>query len=196
MIHTAEMRWFYKGELLPVVQTWFETLNAMHDVQPPRTDYYVYSSDEGLNVKLREGRAEIKRRVAPGEIVSLPNGSTGCCEHWYKWSLPLDESALLEEHPLWTSVRKKRTMLRYHLGEHDTVLPMFPGVETNKICTVELSQVEKQGAWWWSVCFEASGYGNRLNTAVMKVAEYVLQQPGAPDLDREHAMGYPAWLLA
>ena len=63
---TIETRWFYAGRLPAAVLAWFEALGPAPDEQPARTDHYLQPTDAGLNVKLREGQLEAKRREAPG----------------------------------------------------------------------------------------------------------------------------------
>ena len=76
MIATAEVRWFYRGPLPAAVRAWFEARGSRMAYQAPRRDRYLGLPGDALNVKLREGRIEIKLRQRQGEVLPLhPRGA-------------------------------------------------------------------------------------------------------------------------
>ncbi len=197
MIHTAEMRWFVEGGLPPGVLRWFEGLGPVPERQPPRTDYYIQSADAGLNVKLREGRVEVKRRIGSGVVMPCCNGSTGMLEHWVKWGFVVGHGEDVAGSSSWVAVEKHRSMLRLEVdsqGEATFVLPSRDWMKIDCLCTVELSRIKKEKVEWWSLCFEAFGHEKSLEKALLAVLESVLGVPDAPRLGLEHTMGYAEWL--
>lgn len=108
---SAELRWFYEGDVPDDVAAWFRELGPHVEVQAPRVDRYLRPAGQALNVKLREASVELKRRESENRIVSVGPSARGRLERWTKWSF------LLQAHggedasgASWIAVRKRRRM--------------------------------------------------------------------------------------
>lgn len=193
MQQTAEVRWFFEGSLPAAVARWFGALGPAPQQELPRTDQYLLPTGPALNVKLREGHAEAKRRDGDGRAVRLHDGAEGVLEHWRKWSFPLAEAAAVPDDACWLAVHKMRWMRRYRLAEDRTLREVIgTGAAPERMCEVEVSRIEVVGRAFWSLCFEASGpdAAATLLRAAAQVFGEVLPLP----LPAEASMGYPAFL--
>lgn len=189
MRDTAEVRWFFPGPVPEPAAAWFDGLGA----GPPqtRTDHYLRPTDDALNLKLREGLVEVKRRgsVAPFDAPR----AAGTLERWRKWGFRLAEHDAPAPEGEWLAVTKTRRLAHYAV-EDGRARP-HPGEAPAALgCDVELGRVEVEGAVWWTVCFEAYGAPlGALPDALRRTAAAVLT-PAAPPLPAPASLGYPAWL--
>lgn len=147
-----------------------------------------------MNVKLREGYSEAKRRDVEGEIVAFAGGISGRVERWRKWSLPLAEDADHPQDDAWLSVLKVRRKLSYCVDEYGHVASVPSGTTFHSGCDVELSRIEVGGVAWWSMCFEAFGGEERLRDLLLQTIAHVFAQGTPPALDAAYSCGYAAWL--
>jgi hypothetical protein len=193
-----EMRWFYPGPAPRETRDWFAGLEGPVDDQPARQDLYLNLSEgDGLSVKLRLDRIEVKQRQAGLGPVRLNQRSRGHGEHWRKWSFVLlDTAAALEAlvgpGGSWIEVRKARQLRRYRL-EGQALRPLEPLAYVEAGCDLELAQVWLGPQIWWSLAFEAFGPEPELDHE-FGACELVMD-PGPPiALAPEHSYGYPRWL--
>lgn len=201
MYPTAEVRWFYPGPIPPEVARWFAVRAGTPDQEPPRTDHYLrVPTSQGLNLKLREGRIEVKLRVGEPEVARLHQRVTGVVERWRKWSFELAEPGG-ESSPMhlpgssWIPVRKDRRLRTHQVTEEGTVLNRTPQGLTQG-CETELTGVVAQGQVWWTLAFEAFGEEASLRDNLLLVAAHVLGASEPPRLEAHRSQGYAAWLVA
>ena len=173
---TAEVRWFRPGPIPEAVAAWFDALGD--PVEPDaRTDRYLAGTGDGLGLKVREGRVEAKR-LEGGAGPFRAGRATAEAETWAKWTFPTDGDPAPPE---WVEVRKRRRQRRVQTSGGS--------------CAVELSEVEADGAAWWSVCLEASGPdAETRHAALARAGAEWLDRDDAPALGAEDAQSYPAWL--
>lgn len=197
MRSTVEVRWFEKGSIPGSVASWFERLAGEVAVQSPRTDRYLLPTHAGTNVKLREGRVEIKRRDGDPDVVTFASGLTGQLGHWRKWAFPTETSATqyAGETSWWIDVTKARRMRAYHVDEEGAVQPGTWGAPSARGCGVELAHVSVHGETWWSLCLEAFGEAGRRVDVLRCAAAHVTATGTPPELGTEQSFGYPEWLL-
>jgi hypothetical protein len=191
---SAEARWFSPGPLPPDVLAWFERV-AGEPGWESRTDCYARpTAPEGLNVKWREGKLEVKRLVETLGREAYAEGVAAPLERWRKWSFPLTDEALRDPHGDWAAVAKRRQVRRY-AAEAGGVRPLGEGQQAPVVCGVEIGEMTVGGRTWWSVCFEAYGQDEEaLPAALRLVAAHVVAGEGAPRLPAERAMNYVRWL--
>ena len=192
MVCTVELRWFFAGRLPQSAVGWFRAFGT-NEQQPPRTDRYLRPSDAAMNVKLREGRVEAKRRMAAPHYVVLGGSHGGQMAQWCKWSFALAEPpGDLDDN--WVPVRKTRWLLRY--AWTDGMLEVTRDADLEPRCEVELSEVEVLGRPWWSLCCEASGdEADVLTSFALQTARHLADSNPPHTLKPEASYGYPAWLL-
>jgi hypothetical protein len=197
---TAEVRWFYPGTVAPAVAAWFRRSEPALEEEPPRVDHYLRRvGTDGLSVKLREGRVEVKQRQSECGIVRFHPRVAGRVGLWRKWSFGLIET---RGQPLpaeavaahWIAVEKRRTLRRYRL-DGERVMAVVPTELPDQGCDLELTRVRVGGADWWSVGLEAHGRESGLKDTLLLVARHLMARTEPPSLVVEDSYGYPSWLL-
>jgi hypothetical protein len=182
------------------VLRWYEQQGPAAEEQPPRVDYYLrIPKQDGLGIKLREGRIEAKERCRQYDVARFHNHVTGTVELWQKWSFRLAESwqaltHLITPSSSWIGVRKARRMKRYRLSEKGVVVGVVTGDRFEAGCEVELTQIEAEGELWWSLGLEAFGEESENHGTLLIVARHVFAQGETPALDAENSLGYAQWL--
>ena len=196
---TAEVRWFYEGTIPAGVEAWFQRFERELYAQPPRTDSYLYPTDAALNVKVREGRLEIKRRDTQGTATVFNPRVEGYVERWRKWGFVLasGEAGKVFDatDTLRIDVRKTRWMHSYRFDETGRIRPASVAEVSPSGCEVELAHIEAAGQGWWSLCFEAYGDETSLADLLLRTAQYMFAHGDPPALDLGHSVGYAGWLL-
>jgi hypothetical protein len=196
---TVEVRWFYPGVAPERVATWFTQDDGATEVQPPRVDRYLrLVGRDGLGIKLREGRIEIKQRHA-STSTALASEVVGLVERWTKWGYGLAEEAdndrTAEQDAAWVSVEKRRWVRTYRIADDGAIELTSRSLTTpRRECSAELARVEIEGQAWWTLGFEAAGDEATLRTTLETVARHVLADMAPPALDLAHSYGYPRWL--
>ena len=200
MYATVEVRWFYRGPIPPPVKAWFERGGPGVERQPVRVDHYLQlPSGDNLNIKLRQGRIEIKRRTAPARMTQFHERAAGAVEAWQKWSFELaaPDSAgtrCLSPPSAWIPVRKARRLRTYQVTG-GLAGAAEPASETpDRGCEVELTHVDVLGETWWTLAFEAFGPEAGLQETLLLVAERVFGDDEPPQLRANASYGYAAWL--
>jgi hypothetical protein len=203
MFPSMEVRWFYQDTVPAEVAEWFHSGTGQAEEQSPRVDYYLDLQEmDGLGIKLREGRLEVKRRQRRHGIQRFCEQATGAVEHWRKWSfeLSMGEGELSDSlWPVssWVAVQKERHLRKYRVGDDDCLVPVPAEAYPERGCSVELSTLCVEGQDWWSLCFEAFGYESSLRQTLLLVVEEVLACERMPfSLDAKASYGYPRWLAS
>jgi hypothetical protein len=196
---TAEARWFFTGEIPETVLSWFVSDFPTLEEQSTRTDRYLLIGDtDGLGVKHREGRIEVKQRFGqPRPMVFAPRAA-GVVELWRKWGFGLAEYApdgeILERQDAWVSVQKSRLTRNYRVESADTLVAAPRSLSPVRECTVELTQVLVGDQAWWTIGFEAMGLERLLVETLTIAARHLLVGSDILDLGLENSYGYPRWL--
>jgi hypothetical protein len=178
---------------------------------------------DGLGIKLREGRIEIKQRQRKYGVLHLPgdtplherppqrdaqdkelepgNASAGRAvgqvESWRKWSFGLANrplARLATPAASWIAVRKARSLRIYQIGENQRVVPLATGDDALQGCSMELTDVEVFGQAWWTLGLEAFGDESALQEGLLTVAGHVVASHLPVALDVQDSYGYPKWL--
>jgi hypothetical protein len=197
---TVEVRWFYRGVVPPEVLAWFQRLEGEPDAPASRTDYYLRpAAGDGLGIKLRQGRIEIKQRRQQYGVLRLHQRAAGYVEGWRKWGFALAgaDSQLVGGvalDPAWVGVKKERRLRVYQVTATQEVIALAAGEEPARGCGVELTRVSVAGQGWWSLGFEAFGDEATLQESLLLVARHVLSADEPPTLDAQDSCSYPRWL--
>lgn len=202
VLPTTEVRWFHEGELPPPWLRWFEGCPGPWIDEPPRTDSYLIIKDtDGLGVKFRQGRLEIKQRQKSWGILHLNNRAQGLVEHWIKWSFeiagsPDSPAGLIRPESNWTEVQKLRKLRRYQLRDNGQLVPLTEEANPPNLCEVELTKVWIGEQSWWSLAFEAPGDKGASREVMLAVASQLFGLEGTPILNAPNSYGYPRWLAS
>ena len=195
MFPTAEVRWFCEGPAPEEARAWFRAVAGAPPLET-RTDHYVRpAAPDGLGVKWREGKLEMKRLAEAVGEERFHVVVAGRVERWRKWSFPLAPGASLDR-PAgdWVEVEKRRRV-RYFAAEPAGVRPLALGERSAEACGLELGEVRVGGRVWWSVCFEAFGSDeDALADRLRRVASHAVAAAEPPVLESARALSYPAWL--
>ncbi|MGC9522545.1 MAG: hypothetical protein ACP5HG_11775 [Anaerolineae bacterium] len=204
MFATAEVRWFEEGEIPDHVLDWFAQVHPMSQPEPVRVDHYLRLRDtDGLGIKFREGRIEVKQRYGRASVATLVPNAAGPVERWRKWGFDLAEPAedreIIQGTEAWVAVRKERQVGHYGVGRDGAVerLPPLPFQVSG--CSVELTRVTTphrplRGRIWWTLGFEATGKESELVDTLTVVARHVLRSLRGIELSAKTSYGYPRWL--
>ena len=194
---SIEIRWFWAGEAPPSVRLWF--LKGREVSEPSaRTDHYLLGVGPDLNIKLREGRIEVKQRQGPPHRFELSARRTGWQERWIKWSFALDRApgyiAGVEEDPgAWLAVHKRR-YLRTFAWEEDGIQETGNETFLPVGCNAELTELVVENRTWYSIGLEAFGEKGKDEEVLLTAAASLLAGPEAPEVPLERSQSYAAWI--
>ena len=200
MYPTAEVRWFFRGPVPPDVAAWFERGTESIRHEPPREDRYLRLCDtDDLNIKLREGRLEIKQRVGETETVQFHPQVSGVVEQWNKHGfVPAEEdddtAAFAHAGRGWVAVDKDRSVRTFRVAEDSTVVVPTTTETPQRGCGMELTTVRALGRLWWTLALEAFGRPSSLHSSLLLTAQHVFASGEPPSLPNHRSYGYAAWL--
>lgn len=184
---TCEMRWFFDGQLPDEAAGWFGGTAA-----PWREDrYLVLPGVADMGIKRREGRLDIKGRIAVLGDHAVAPGIEGVAERWCKWTY---EGLVIEDRfrgGVTIAVAKERLQRHFLLetgaretSERDVARRGF---------SLELTRIRLHGADHWSLAIEAAPDDATMLDELLRALGEVLQ--GLPQsLPLDHSRSYPAWL--
>ncbi len=194
---SAECRWFFSGSPSPDLHDWFMQSYTEAGLGQ-RTDYYLLGLPGMVNVKLREGRVEVKQRLSSRPGVTYARGQVGHLERWTKWSFPMESGAevistLARHADTWLPVSKKR-YLRTFILEGEEVTETAPGSHPEKGCQAELTRLQVRSEEWYTLGLEAFGQRADLSGLLRSVAAFFLDRDFPVWLRQKDTMGYAEWL--
>lgn len=198
---SAEVRWFFEGSIPAAIAHWF-CRGGLLDKAAPREDHYLlFPATLGLNIKLREGRLEVKSLVGAPGLRTFATDIAGNVELWEKRisgdAAVAEFEKLRSSAPrLWIAVGKERTLRTFSLGG-DSMQEVAAGkVFLSNGCNVELTTVTVEGAACWSFGFEAYGEPSQVEAHMQKVAGHIFADTHRPSypFPSANSRSYPEWL--
>ncbi len=201
MIETVELRWFFPGHIPEDMVVWFEQIPSEEEIieQPIRVDKYLWTKpQEGVGVKVREGRVEVKQRTGEPRTVQMGEQVCGVIELWEKRQVVDADLDELAEVGKWVPVEKKRR-LRHFYGKGAAIAKQFlakhrPEAVLPPDCHLEITAVRLAGAAWWTLGFEAEGTEVVVEEKLLPIVEKVFETAPPMALDVSASFGYPQWL--
>lgn len=192
---TLEVRWFENGPLPPNLRDWFGRLQD----SPSRTwtDFYLPCADTSLNLKAREGKIQIKRRLAGPSRYSLGPKVTGHVEEWIKWSFKQEENGnnpwRTNQTGLWVPIQKTR---RQHTFDADRQSELSDSLPATPPATVklEITLLSVSDTSGWTLCLETEGPRETLRDTLLGAAEALLKTEVPTPLRADRSFGYTQWL--
>jgi len=193
---SVEIRWFFPGPPDRGLVAWFNQSHTAVGVGQ-RTDYYLLGVGEALNVKLREGRVEVKQRRWQRPAFMVNMRARGVMEAWTKWAFDLAEGdealrVAAQDPACWLPVHKHRRQ-RTFITELDEITETAPGSYPSRGCSAELTVLRVSEQEWHTLAFEAFGAGD-LPGRLHSVSDYLLDADLPRSLREADSMGYPAWI--
>lgn len=209
MQRSAEMRWFFAGEIPAAVREWFGG-GGLAASEEPRTDQYLLFPSTTVGVKFRQGNLEIKPLVEEHGVRRW-GGVGGRMQTWVKWSCSAPEVAVLRRRIVASrsqsvAVKKRRVMRTFSCdrGLREVEARAWP----RDGCHVELTDLVVGRRRYWTFGLEAFGYAHpqRVTTFLLLTAKRVLDDPERPRTFRTpqsardsfraaRSLSYPEWLL-
>ncbi|MBN1660201.1 MAG: hypothetical protein JXA93_17510 [Anaerolineae bacterium] len=200
---TAEVRWFWPGEIPPAVLGWLAGWPVPSESQPARVDYYARlpaGMRETASMKLREGRLEVKWRHEECGLVRLAPDVLGALEFWRKRIFLSSEAGDARVTSLAVgadsiAVEKVRRLARFWVADDGQVMVVALPELGPSACEFEVTTVQAMEQVWWTACFEAVGAAEAvLEATLLRVAAHVLAEPHPLTLSAEYSLSYPQWL--
>lgn len=195
---SMELRWFLAGAVPAAVQQWFSQGEIAPQTEARRTDHYLHlPACEDVGIKQRQGRMEIKRRLAERSVQTFAKGIAGRIEQWVKWSFVLDEQQLpdlTKPTGSWVSVEKVRQLKKFAITPDGTITASDASDRIAQGCNFELTTLVLDEKEWWSLGFEAFGELATVETNLTLTLKQVLSDPDFPLLQAEDSFAYPHWL--
>ncbi|MFU8844880.1 MAG: hypothetical protein ACNA7V_13835 [Bacteroidales bacterium] len=196
---THEIRWFYPGEIPAALYDWHKGLDGLYQQHETRTDLYLLlSGNADQGIKYREGRIEVKKRLADLGLVRT-SSATGNAELWKKWSFKTEKG----EHSFnpglfdpenWIGVRKKRYLQLFAFDQNNELM-LHPGIfGEGETVMVELSDVEFNENHWWTLGIEFTVQHSDTKTNSHDLVNRLLADFPDLKLDALASFGYPQWL--
>jgi hypothetical protein len=198
---TAEVRWFFEGSIPAAIAQWF-CRGGLRDKAAPRTDHYLlFPTPLGLNVKLREGRLEVKSLVGAPGLRTFATDIAGNVELWEKQvggdaAVAEFEKLRASAPRLWIAVGKERTLRTFSL-EGASLQEVAAGtVFLANGCNAELTKTTVDGSAYWSFACEAYGEPSQVEAHVQKVARHIFADTHRPShpFPAANSRSYPEWL--
>ena len=203
--HSAELRWFLPGDdAREALLGWFRGPDgALVKEESPRTDsYLLLPASDAVGVKQRQGRLEVKTRVA-GPVPYAAHGAVGRLDQWVKWSFDPAEAIAdalaraLDRAGPWRAVEKRRFLLKLAADE-GAPAPVAASARPTRGCNVELTVLSATpgAARWLTLGFEAFGPPAGVAALLDEAVAHFFGARGAPPvaLEGRDSLSYPAWL--
>ncbi len=198
---SGEVRWFFDNALPGEVGRWFAHGRPATTAEPREDHYLLFPSSLGLNVKLREGRLEVKALVKALGMWTFTATAAGNVQLWEKRfggdaALREFEKLRSSASHLWITVWKKRT-LRTFSPDGDCLTEVPAGkVFLSEGCNVELTDILVNGSAYWSFALEAFGEPSRIERHLQRVAGIVLAEEHRPPhpFPAVNSRSYPEWI--
>ena len=201
MKQTAELRWFFTGNLPPQVREWFCGTTQCREETPRTDDYLVLRGSNDVGVKIRDGRTlEIKARTRAPEPFSLASGATvGRQDSWTKWKHEDSEvagrlAALANGSADWMTVTKKRWLRKFRIGLAGGVEETDPDAAVADGCRAELTELSVRNASCWTLAFDSFGPGDSVAELGQVARHFLKVLPHGLALTERDSMAYPEWL--
>jgi hypothetical protein len=191
---TCEMRWLLEGPLPGKALRWFEN-DPQPIAPPPREDrYLVLPGVTDMGIKRREGRIEIKGRIAVlGSHVIAP-GIEGSAERWCKWTY--DAASIAAgwfEGKDAIVVGKSRMQKHYWLEPGGLAQASAKRDLPRRGFSLELTRIRLAAGDHWSLGIEAAPDDATMLTDLLRAISGVLRD-FPMSLSRSCSLSYPEWL--
>ena len=193
MYRTREIRWFFE-EKKENIENWFNDQHLSFGTSSERIDHYLVTDNSDMNIKLREGRLEIKQRNCGPRSRTMVDTATGYCEVWTKWSFAVEDNSTLvgdivkDRYQEWIKVAKNR--LAVNLIEKDGAIQVRPiSEQVDSGCQVELTKILIEGSIWYT--FGLEWFGGDDESMVQPIIHDILN---GSELNIKQSMGYAGFL--
>lgn len=191
---TCEMRWFLDGPPPEEVVRWLEG-GGQTTAPAWREDHYlILPGVADMGIKKREGRADVKGRLAALGHHAIAPDIEGIAERWSKWtygaaiaeSLGCVQTAMIV-------VGKSRAQRHFLLDADGRTQPTAQRDAAQRGFSLELTRIRVAGGEHWSLGVEAAPDDPDMLANLLHALGEVLRGFPVP-LPRGRSESYPAWL--
>lgn len=208
---SAEVRWFFGGEIPENVEKWFKS-SKLRTKSKKRTDtYLVYPNAKSCGVKFRKSKFEIKSLVKDIGNRDFGAKARGAIRIWEKWSTKVEsigqfKQEVTEDESIWIKVKKKRITRKFsadngRIREIDALgKDGFP----DNGCNAELTRVEIHQRPYWTLALGSFGEKDSLVNNLIETVKILLSESECPftssseslevSLSEEECHSYPSFL--
>jgi len=193
---TCEMRWLFEGALPAEVARWLERAGESTAETWREDRYLVLPGVTDMGIKERQGRLDIKGRLAKLGSHAIAPEIEGSAERWCKWSYGAAIAGsfrdLRDHRPV--VVGKGRAQRHFLLEPDGRAQATAQRDLTRRGFSLELTRIRLAGADHWSLGVEAAPDDGALLDDLLRVLADLLQGFPLP-LPRAQSRSYPSWLL-
>ena len=199
-----EIRWFFKFKILNSVRNWFEDqLFGPHLTVEKRTDVYlVLPGSEGLGIKVREGKLEIKSRKKASPFVDSTGKIEGMLEAWDKQAWEMSDAMQditpgleIGDQRTLIGVEKERRQRWYKVPAKGNLKPLPKSRHRKADCAVELTRLRIfDDEHWWTIALDVFGKAGYVMEKLELAVQWLFQNYVGPKLEINKSYGYPQWL--
>jgi hypothetical protein len=211
MVYSAEMRWFFKNRAeIKLIEKWFNTQGLFLANKWDRADIYLWQPGlNKLNVKIREGKIEVKILLADRGVTAFANHNTGLANDWVKYSFGLQESdeeneKLLQqfsEQPgevqkqIWVRVDKERLLIKFSVDPVNNSWNKVPeNTWPEEGCGVELTRIRVHDKTYYSFGLEAFSKTRQEPRNLEITLQHIIPEIQVIYLNHHHSNSYPGFL--
>lgn len=199
LLSSVEVRWFLEGPVPTQVATWFKEGEKLDwGGVRSRTDTYLQiPGGLDMGIKAREGKCEVKGRLAQSAVLRFTETAAGTVERWMKWSYAEPAGAWLENLDVATPglvhVDKQRASQMFclargrdeEIGSDDHAAPGY---------SLELTSLTFRNSPFWTIGFEAFPADEVSDSTFVELVSRRLR--GFPvHLPSARCHSYPQWLF-
>jgi len=197
VFQSAEIRWFFKGNIPEKISLWFADLDGIFEKQETRTDQYLLlKNTNSLGIKIREGKFEIKERHTRARKTLTTGNIEGDVEVWTKWSFDSDvgeQSLARSIKGEFIPVEKTRELQKYIFDSKGNISRGFDNYRSNG-CNLELTKVILNNQLWWTLGLETYGKPEKQEKNLNTAFYFIFQSEFPGILTTLRSFGYPQWL--
>ena len=201
MYYSFEVRWFARSK--EILYPLFLELPGEAFLESIREDHYLATGVDYLNVKLREGKVEIKWRISHAMPLRINEIKIGGQEEWVKTSFgdqdPIQSnlSNLPVSEYTWISVHKERQQKKYAILPKNSICPV-EGEEgqIGQGCFVEFTTLQISNKPYYTFSLEAFGNDESTESSLNQVCDYLHRSSDLIRLAQFPCQGYAEFLNA
>jgi hypothetical protein len=190
---TCEMRWILEGALPGEVERWFHRAGAPAAPAWREDRYLILPGAADMGVKERQGRLEIKGRLAELGRHAIAPEIEGAAERWCKWSYAAGAPPFGGLQGQVVVVGKGRAQRHFLLEPGGRVPEVAQRDLPRRGFSLEATRVRLAGQNYWSLGIEAAPGDDAMLADLHRAMPGALARFPMP-LPRSHSSSYPEWL--
>jgi hypothetical protein len=184
---SAEVRWFFDGEIPLTIENWFNASKLRAEPEERADTYLIYPNAESCGVKFRDNKFEVKSLVKDlgrQEFAGRAHGVVGLWEKWSTKGGPITQfrRGVTEDATIWIDVKKERVVRKYSADGRSIKEVDASGRDgfPDNGCNAELTRIEIRQKPYWSLAFDSFGEKDSLVDSLVQTARILLSESECP----------------